>query len=51
MKIVNYVKERIRNSELESLYEVIITIVVSVIAIIIIGFLFAATVTLVEKLI
>ena len=51
MKIVNYVKEKFRNSELKSLYEVIIALIVGVITLLIAGFLFAATVYLAEKLI
>ena len=51
MKIVNYVREKIRNSEFKSLYEVVIASIVGVTSLVLVGFLFAATVILTERLI
>ena len=51
MKIIDYVKEKIRNSEFRSLYEVVIALIIGIVSLILIGFLFAITVNLTERII
>tara|TARA_R110000751_G_scaffold4372_4_gene21401 strand:+ start:378 stop:533 length:156 start_codon:yes stop_codon:yes gene_type:complete len=51
MKIIDYVKRKIENSELKSLYEVIITASVCITLLYIVSFLFAAIYITVERLI
>ena len=51
MKIVNYVKEKIKNSPFRSLYEVIIASIIGVVSLILIGFLWAITINLTERII
>jgi len=51
MKIIDYVKRKIKDSAFRSLYEVIITSIIGIVSLILIGFLFAITVNLTERII